>query len=142
MKKLFYLFSAMVVACCFTACSNDDDYADWFYGDQQNLAGTEWESSVLIYGNIPEDLKIDVPKVKETLRFDGSNVTYTANRLVYDPATQTITGETTITDQGTYEYKHPKLTINMNGKVIEADISARNRIYFWGENGFQEFSKK
>lgn len=142
MKKLFYLFSAMVVSCCFTACSNDDDYADWFYGDQQNLAGTEWESSVLIYGNIPEDLKIDVPKVKETLRFDGSNVTYTANRLVYDPATQTITGETTITDQGTYEYKHPKLTINMNGKVIEADISARNRIYFWGENGFQEFSKK
>ena len=140
MKKLFYLFSAIVVACSLAACSDDDN--DWFYGDKQNLPGTEWECSVLIRGNIPEDLEIDIPKVKETFRFDGNSVTYTTNRLVYDPATQTITGETTNTDQGTYEYKHPYLTINVSGMVIEAEISARNRIFFWGVNGFQEFSKK
>lgn len=140
MRKLFYLFSAIVLAISFTGCSNDDN--DWFYGDKQNLPGTEWECSVLIRGNIPEDLEIDIPKVKETFRFDGNNVSYTANRLVYDPANQTITGETTTTEQGTYEYKHPNLTININGMVIEAEISARNRIYFWGVNGYQEFIKK
>lgn len=141
MKHLFYFLSAIVVACSFAACSDDDDM-DWMYGDKQNLPGTEWECSILIRGDIPEDLDIEVPQVKETFRFDGSGVTYTTNRLVYDPATQTITGETSTTSQGTYEYNHPHLTISVNGTLIEAEISKKNHIYFWGENGFQEFTKK
>ena len=48
MKHLFYLFSIIALAYSFVSCSNDED-TDWQYGDKQELANTEWESTKEYY---------------------------------------------------------------------------------------------
>lgn len=137
MKHLFYLFSIIALAYSFVSCSNDED-TDWQYGDKQELANTEWESTKeYYYDGGRADTK--TTRNAETLSFDSDSFTLTDERLDYETEKTYIAKET-----GKYEYNHPKLKFIFNdGSVLEAYISAQNTIYYNDEKmGYNEFERQ
>ena len=138
MKHLFYLFSIIALAYSFVSCSNDED-TDWQYGDKQELANTECESTKVYYGGTQGRSVTNIPELAETLRFDSNSFTLTDTRMNYETE-KTYTVEAT----GKYEYNHPKLKFIFNdGSVLEAYISSQNTIYYNDEKmGYNEFERQ
>ena len=138
MKHLLCLFSFIALSYTFVSCSNDDN-ADWMYGNQQELANTEWESTKVYYGGTQGRSVTNIPELAETLRFDSNSFTLTDTRMNYETE-KTYTVQAT----GKYEYNHPKLKLIFDdGSVLEAHISAQNTIYYNDkEMGYNEFERK
>lgn len=133
----------LLFVCFGYACTNDE--MNW-YGSVQELAGTEWESTVLYYGGSPE-LPPGIDDVlrerTEILHFGPKEFAITITRWTYNYETQEVE-KVEIRDPGTYEYIHPKIKLTFeDGSVVEAFISARNTIYYNDEEkGSNQFARK
>ena len=132
MKHLFYLFSVIAMAFCFTSCSNEDNI--WKYGDKQELAGTTWKHINAYYGGIPPT---------NILQFNSEGFTITQTYWTYNAEGQKEKVQETITN-GKYEYKHPNLKLIFDdGNEVEAWISAKNTIGFYNErHAFYEYARE
>lgn len=125
-----------LISCIVKFYENRDD-ADWMYGEQQELANTEWKSTKVYYVAGTQGRSVtDITDRAETLRFDSNSFTFTDTRMDY-----TTQKEVTVQATGTYEYKHPRLKLVFeDGAVLEASISVQNTIYYNDEKmGYNEF---
>lgn len=144
MKQFFYLLSFILIACSFSSCSNDE--MEW-YGDEQNLVGTEWKSILQYYGDAGRASQlppgVEIPNRTETLNFETKEFVIIDTRWTYNFETQKVE-KIEIKDPGTYEYTHPKIKLTFaDGSVVEAFISAKNTIYYSDEKkGANEFARQ